>query len=123
MQTKQKEEAMKFKLTNIKWDTDGERVKLPKSMIVECDDEEEAVDKASDETGWCILSSRLEYDNTDTIKRFKTMIPKGYTKSMPKLKSHLTHKLEIAESGNKVNHALKCMDCCEVIYDFDENKA
>ena len=58
-------------------------------------------------------------NNTATIKRFKAMIPKGYTKSMPKLKPHLTHKLEIAEYGNKVNHALECMDCCEVIYDFD----
>lgn len=59
-----KENMKKFKieLKGIKWDTDGQRVKLPKDLVVEIDardrDEAEqfAVDAASDKTGWCINS-------------------------------------------------------------------
>lgn len=58
---------MKIRLTNIDWDTDGQKIDhLPtKEMIVEIDDEnvdinnvdhvlELAIDAASDETGWLI---------------------------------------------------------------------
>jgi len=54
---------MKVKVENIKWDTDGvdqDFLNLPDSMIVEVDDEDEAVDKCSDKTGWCISSSSTE---------------------------------------------------------------
>lgn len=47
---------MKYIVTGIKYDTDGEDVILPKNLIVECDSEDEAVDKVSDVTGWCVLS-------------------------------------------------------------------
>jgi hypothetical protein len=53
-----------------KWDTDGEKVKLPKTIKVEIafvrDDttideiHEYAMDKASDTTGWCIDSCTIE---------------------------------------------------------------
>ena len=58
-------------LTIHEWDKDGQKVKLPKKMKVEIEiDEgetmtigqihEDAMDKASDETGWCILGCTLE---------------------------------------------------------------
>lgn len=46
----------KFLAIGIKYDTDGYRVNLPKNLIVECDDEDEVVDKVSDITGWCVES-------------------------------------------------------------------
>jgi hypothetical protein len=46
----------KFLAIGIKYDTDGYRVKLPKNMVVECDDEDEVVDAISDETGWLVES-------------------------------------------------------------------
>ena len=51
------------------WDTDGQRVKLPKRMKVEVSPEDDdglenihemAMDKASDATGWCISSCSLK---------------------------------------------------------------
>jgi hypothetical protein len=54
----------KFNLTNIEWDkeVDGEiqDVDLPESMQVEAEDEDSAVDVASDITGYCILSVSVE---------------------------------------------------------------
>jgi hypothetical protein len=50
-------------LTVSKWDTDGEKVKLPKKLKLELEIEDDdpldviheaAMDKASDEYGWCI---------------------------------------------------------------------
>lgn len=50
------------------WDTDGKRVKLPKKMKIEVwpeDDDsveaihEQAMDEASDTTGWCILGCSI----------------------------------------------------------------
>ena len=50
------------------WDTDGHRVKLPKKIKVEVSPEdndnveqihEQAMDKASDITGWCILGCSI----------------------------------------------------------------
>jgi hypothetical protein len=52
-----------------KWDTDGEKVKLPKTVKVEItfdrsdaieEIHEEAMDKAADATGWCIESCTIE---------------------------------------------------------------
>lgn len=52
------------RLTNIRWDTDGEDVDLPSTLVIsvpkaDADDDEDAfgdlaVDAASDHTGWCI---------------------------------------------------------------------
>lgn len=52
-----------------KWDTEGEKVKLPKTVKVEItfdrsdaieEIHEEAMDKASDAVGWCIDSCTIE---------------------------------------------------------------
>jgi hypothetical protein len=52
-----------------KWDTDGEKVKLPKVVKIEIeydrdwsidDMHDEAMEEASDETGWCIASCTIE---------------------------------------------------------------
>jgi hypothetical protein len=55
---------MKFKVSNIEWDIDSDPEDvypdLPESLVVECDDEDEAVDKATDETGFCIKSASIE---------------------------------------------------------------
>jgi len=54
-------EKSKVKLTGIVWDTDGESVDLPTEMVVEVDTDDdhevmfdEAINVASDQTGWCI---------------------------------------------------------------------
>ena len=45
-----------FKVTGIKWETDGLKTNLPTEMIIECDDENEVVDTISDEYGFLIAS-------------------------------------------------------------------
>lgn len=46
---------MKYHVTHIDWDTDGEDVEdLPTEAFVECDDEEEIADTLSEHFGWCI---------------------------------------------------------------------
>lgn len=49
-----------YTLTNIVWDTEGEQVNLPTTMTVFTEDESEAIEVASDKTGWCILSADVE---------------------------------------------------------------
>lgn len=44
---------MKFKCTNIQWDTDGEQVDLPSSLIVEVDVDDELCEAVSNATGFC----------------------------------------------------------------------
>lgn len=51
---------MVYEVTNIKWDTDGARVKLPKNAIVEAEDEDEIADILSDEYGFCIYSLEIK---------------------------------------------------------------
>lgn len=60
---------IKAHITIHKWDTDGERIKgLPKKHVAELevtDDSlssihEQAMDAASDEHGWCIVSCTLD---------------------------------------------------------------
>jgi hypothetical protein len=54
----------KFLITNIKWDreTDGvtQLVALPSTMTVEAESEDEAIDQASDETGFCIKNAKVQ---------------------------------------------------------------
>lgn len=57
----------KFYVTGIVYDTDGVVINgLPKTLVVECEDEEEVIDAISDQTGWCVESvediTELEYD-------------------------------------------------------------
>lgn len=51
---------IKYKLTNINWDTDGEEVKLPKTMTVLAVSEDEAINAATDKTGWCIKGATVK---------------------------------------------------------------
>jgi hypothetical protein len=59
---------MKFKATNIKYDTDGEHCpSLPKALFIEADSLQKAqlngADIISDLTGWCVLSFNIRaYD-------------------------------------------------------------
>lgn len=48
------EENMIFDVINIKWETDGKKVKLPTSASVECWDEELIADRLSDTYGWLV---------------------------------------------------------------------
>ena len=41
-----------FSVFNIKWDTNGARVKLPDTMTVVVEDEEDIADAISDQTGY-----------------------------------------------------------------------
>lgn len=45
-----------FNVFNIKWDTDGAQVKLPKYMTVVVEDEEDIADAISDQTGYLHFS-------------------------------------------------------------------
>ena len=51
---------IKYKLTNINWDTDGEEVKLPKTITVLAVSEDEAINAATDKTGWCIKGATVK---------------------------------------------------------------
>ena len=52
---------MKFKASNINWDTDGELIdSLPTEVEVECDSEEEVADTLSDAYGFCIFALDVE---------------------------------------------------------------
>lgn len=58
---------MKIKITNIKWDTDGQKVKLPKEEIYEIDNdyltdilEDDMNDYLSDKYGYCMDSYNCE---------------------------------------------------------------
>ena len=46
----------KFWIYGLEWETDGEQVDLPDSLEVECEDIEDAINAASDMTGWLIRS-------------------------------------------------------------------
>lgn len=61
---------MKIKITNIKWDTDGQKVKLPKEEIYEIDNdyltdilEDDMNDYLSDKYGYCMDSYNCEILN------------------------------------------------------------
>ena len=52
---------MKFNVSKIIYDTDGAKdLGLPDSMTVEAEDEDEAVDVVSNQTGWLVASSTVE---------------------------------------------------------------
>lgn len=60
--------TIKATITVHKWDTDGQRVKLPKKVtsVLDVDESdtlgeihEQAMDNASDQLGWCIESCSL----------------------------------------------------------------
>ena len=53
----------RFKVSKIQWETDGCKVKLPKTAFVEVgddDDEDVVVDTLSDEYGWLISGCYIE---------------------------------------------------------------
>jgi hypothetical protein len=59
----------KYRVFDIDYDTDGQRVNLPKEMIIELDDSAdpslESADAISDATGWCVNSCSFEkYDDS-----------------------------------------------------------
>ena len=43
----------RFNVFDINWDTDGETVDLPATMVVEVDSEDDIADAISDATGFC----------------------------------------------------------------------
>lgn len=50
-----------FRVTNIEWETDGAVIEgLPSAMDVEAEDEDDAVNRVSDEHGWLIANCRVE---------------------------------------------------------------
>lgn len=58
--------------TNIKWDTDGEKVNLPNQMTIpdDVDDDVDAIgDYLSDETGFCHFGFDLVYEATVKVNR------------------------------------------------------
>lgn len=63
-----------FKVTNIVWDTDGDRIEdLPETVYIDDNDEideDEIADYLSDEYGWCIKSYDLDTDFDVKMVRF-----------------------------------------------------
>lgn len=55
---------MKIRAFNIKYDTDGQKIKLPKKIVFDVEDDfdadEELADLISDETGFCVFSCEYE---------------------------------------------------------------
>ena len=66
---------MKFSVYNIVYETDGNDVQLPTSMVVECEDAFEIADAISDETGWLVRS--FESDLIRGGYRFKDTFDAG----------------------------------------------
>lgn len=63
--------------TNIKWDTDDEKVDLPNQMVIpdDIDDDADAIgDYLSDETGFCHLGFDLVYEATIKVNREDTKV-------------------------------------------------
>ena len=55
-----------MKVSDIKWETDGEVVDLPKEVEVDDDlDEDDIADYLSDEYGWLVESFALPMDDDD----------------------------------------------------------
>lgn len=54
---------MKVKITDIKYDTDGQKILLPKQLVFNVSSdftEEELADLISDETGFCVFNYRYQ---------------------------------------------------------------
>jgi hypothetical protein len=56
---------MKVKATNIVYDTDGLKIRLPKTLTFKVDDpdfqpEYDLADLISDKTGWCVIAFNYE---------------------------------------------------------------
>lgn len=70
---------MKIRCYNIRYDTDGLKVKLPKELFFESDEpdfdpHEDAADLISDKTGWCVFSFSWE-----EVKEIPVAANAGYT--------------------------------------------
>lgn len=55
----------RFRLTDIEWDADDSDADLPESIVVEAPSADEAVDAASDKTGFCIRNATVEPTDDD----------------------------------------------------------
>ena len=55
---------MKVEVSNIDWDTDSDvediYPDLPETIVVDVESEDEAIDVATDETGFCINSASIK---------------------------------------------------------------
>ena len=57
-----------YRVSDIDWDTDGQNIAdLPECVYVWADDEDEALDAASDEVGWCIEAAVVEEIDPETL--------------------------------------------------------
>ena len=56
MSTQKQKDMKKFWIPGIEWETYGEQVDLPDSLEVECEDFEDAIKAAENETGWLVKS-------------------------------------------------------------------
>lgn len=70
-----------FKITGIKWETDGARVSLPTESIIDCESEDEAVDTLSDIYGFLIESveeiREVELTNFEVKTEYKSGIKRN----------------------------------------------
>lgn len=68
---------IKYKLTNINWDTDGEEVTLPKTITVLAVSADEAINAATDTTGWCIKGATVKAVNPKPLTQEDAIIIKA----------------------------------------------
>lgn len=70
-----------FKITGIKWETDGARVSLPTESIIHCESEDEAIDTLSDIYGFLIESveeiREVELTNFEVKTEYKSGIKRN----------------------------------------------
>ena len=88
---------MKFSVYNIAYETDGNDVQLPTSMVVECEDAFEIADVISDETGWLVKS--FESDLIRGGYRFKDTFDAGLNRDTGNVDMYGVDVYE--ETGNK----------------------
>lgn len=84
---------MKIEAYNIKWDTDGEDVSLPKSVVINVPDDEEDIadyvsDYLSDEYGFCHFGFEFHKESKMT-KNVRVLIVCVNDKQTEKLYNHL----------------------------------
>jgi hypothetical protein len=100
---------MKFKVTDIKWNTESdgvvrtaEELRLPLETVIEADEEDDVADELSDKFGFCILSfgSALDLSDEDTCPETKN------GKHVPDWNS-----ITISQDGDELYIDISCEEC------------
>ena len=95
-----------YKVTGIKWDTDGAEVNLPKQTIISCKNEDQVVDKLSDMYGFCIES----VETIEKQKAIKFGVVIDYTSGRQKTEYHTCKNKKLFWEWFDKHHNRKIID-------------